>query len=180
MTRPSVPRIWHRASSGRCGVQGTSQLWAIPISRLRGRGKAILSPDSLIVSKRAGQVLASRMVPRDRLHRPIDISTAASCQEARQSQGNRPELGKLPRRRCAFVRVLFCASLEKDRGPWKALNSAPGPNSSTPNFNLHTPQHQPKEMQRNHRDKKHPSGKPPPFPQTRLTSPCRPVPVARL
>lgn len=80
----------------------------------------------------------------DHLHRPIDISTAASCQEARQFQGNRPTLGKLPRRRRAFVRVLVLCVLGKSRGPLKALNSAPGPNSSTPNFNLDKPQHQPK------------------------------------
>lgn len=71
---------------------------------------------------------------------------------------------------------LFCASLEKSRGPLKALDSAPSPNSSTPNFNLDKPlRSNSRKLQRNHRDKKHPSSKPPPFPQTRLTSPCRPV-----
>lgn len=42
---------------------GTSQLWAILISRLRERGKEILTPDPLTVPERAGQVLANRMAP---------------------------------------------------------------------------------------------------------------------
>lgn len=123
---------------------GTSQLWAIPISRLRERGKAILTPDSLTVPERAGQVLANRMAPAIICIAPSTSQRLHLARRCVSFRGIDHSWGNYLAAAVLLSTFLFCASLEKGRGPLKALNSAPGPNSSTPNSNLDKPQHQPK------------------------------------
>lgn len=132
MTRPGIPKIRHRASSGRCGVQGRRAL--SDCSRSCGQRA---KPDS-------GEVLASRMAPAIICIAP---STSQRLHLARRHvsfRGIDQSWGNYLAAAVLLSASLFCASSEKAGGPLKALNSAPGPNSSTPNFNLDKPPHQPK------------------------------------
>jgi hypothetical protein len=174
MTRTNVPAIRHRASSRRCGVQGHLQLWRFCSRRQLRAKKGQSHSGSLAAPEWTGQVLASRLTPAmicippstsQRLH--------LARREARQFQGNRPKFGKLPRRRRAFVRVLVLCVFGGRQGSLEGVEFRSRSQFFNTKTSTSTNHRISRKMQPSHRDKKHPPGKPQPFPQTRLTSPCR-------
>jgi hypothetical protein len=112
--RPKHPAsgiFWAMWLSGRSRALGDSDLAAAdkrhPRNRLLGR---IRQSTLVLSSKIAPAMLCIPPSTSQRLH------LARRC----LFQGSQPQLGKLPCRRRAFVRVsLFCASLGASRGPWK-------------------------------------------------------------